>query len=442
MQREFDDALYNYAVDVSEAIDISLSGDLSLVPPKIERGKIFPFPLGTALIQVRHISGAILTQLGNFGDFDPPYKEDFSILNKGGEDAIYRTITDTESIPQAEANRYRLIQFTLDNSNQPQLILQIAVPMTLLDAQFESRRKVIDYGLPGVLLLAMLFGYFLAARALAPVNAIIHVARNIDVQDLSARLDVPKSKDEIAQLAITLNEMFSRIEKAFQSQERFVADASHQLLTPLTIMKNELDQMKKSSSVTNFTPMMESLNSEVEHLTRIVKDMLLLARIDSGQGVLNLQDVNLGDLTLEALSVVEKWARSKKLVLKFDIFDGDFEKKNVRGDHDLLLNLVIILLENAIKYSPESAIINVTLTCKSDVVQLSVEDRGPGIPENELPFIFERFRRGSQVDAQIKGYGLGLAIATKICQLHNARIWAENHSSFPGASFYIEIKNI
>lgn len=134
LQQDFDDALFNYSVDVSEGIEIGLKGDLSFPPLRLDHGKILPFPLGTALIQVRHSSGAVLARVGNFGEFNPPFKKDFERIWKG-EEATYRTIEHIRNIPSAEADSYRLISFPLDNAAKPQLLLQIAVPMTLLETQ-------------------------------------------------------------------------------------------------------------------------------------------------------------------------------------------------------------------------------------------------------------------------------------------------------------------
>jgi signal transduction histidine kinase len=245
LQQDFDDALFNYAVDVSNSIDIGVKGDLKFPPLKLDHGKVLPFPLGTALIQVRHISGTILAQVGEFGAFNPPFHKDFERLAKG-EEATYRTINNISNIPSAEADSYRLISFPLDNSAKPQLILQIAVPMTLLDTQISNRLKMLQFGIPLVLLIATLGGLFLSSRALAPVNHMIDIAQNIDANDLGQRIPVPAAKDEVRKLAETLNDMFGRIQQAFLSQERFVADASHQLLTPLAVMRSELETLYKS----------------------------------------------------------------------------------------------------------------------------------------------------------------------------------------------------
>ncbi len=440
LQQDFDDALFNYSVDVSEGVEIGVKGDLNFPPLRLDHGKILPFPLGTALIQVRHSSGAVLARVGNFGEFNPPYKKDFERI-WAGEEATYRTIEHINNIPSAEADSYRLISFPLDNAAKPQLLLQIAVPMTLLETQISKRLTLLEIGIPVVLLIATFAGMFLSARALAPVNHMIDIAKEIKASELSRRVPIPAANDEIKKLALTLNEMLDRIQQAFQSQERFVADASHQLLTPLTIMRQEIELLKtqKQIDVDQYT---RSALQEVDSLANIVQEMLLLARADAGLGALRLEEISLEELVFEALTRCEKLANSKGIKLKFNINnESKVDHKSVRGDKDLLENLVFNIIENAIKYSPNNEVVTITLVWHDQYSQLFVEDNGPGIPEDKLPYIFERFSRGAAMENRVKGFGLGLAIAQKIANLHEAKLSASNHDG-NGAIFSFEIKNI
>lgn len=440
LQQDFDDALFNYAVDVSEGVDIGLKGDLNFPPLRLDNGKILPFPLGTALIQVRHSSGEVLARVGDFGDFNPPYKLDFEKIWRGDE-AAYHTIEQITDIPSAEADSYRLISFPLDNAAKPQLLLQIAVPMTLLETQISNRLKWLEIGIPFILIIATLGGLFLSDRALSPLKNMIFTTKEIKPGDLSKRVPVPNTNDEIKTLALTLNEMLDRIQQAFQSQERFVADASHQLLTPLTIMRGELELLKKAESK-DIDQFIKSSLQEVDNLSNIVREMLLLARVDAGIGALNMQKLALDELVFEAIERCEKLAHSKNIRLKFDINNqSQDDRKWTQGDNDLLQNLVINIIENAIKYSPNNEVVSITIIWKDEFSQLIVEDNGPGIPEEQLPFIFERFSRGSNFEAKVKGFGLGLAIAQKIALLHEGQLSVENHSGH-GARFLFEIKNI
>ncbi len=445
LQKEFDDALYNYAVDISESVTLNPSGDLSITSANVDQTKIYPFSLGTALIQIRHSSGKILTQLGNFGSVELPFHKDYQILSRG-EDVTYRTLSKIDGLPKAESPNYRIITFPLDNSPQPELLLQVAVPLTFVDTQIKNRKFLFEFGIPLVILIAALSGYFLSSRALAPVNNMIQKAHAIGTEDkaLSERLPVPKAHDEVRSLALTLNEMLSRIEQSFSSQERFIADASHQLLTPLSIMKGEMEQSLKDKVVTTETTLFFSLLQEVDHLISLVQNLLLLAQVDAGSSHLQKTNVYFEEVILDAFSRAEKLAREKNIKLKFDIKNEtnkeDFHPQ-VFGDEDLLQNLVFNLIENAIKYSDKEKSINVLLHWTEAEQILEVEDEGPGIPTDQLENIFDRFSRVAQVSRK-KGYGLGLAIAKQIARIHQAEIRAYNHLPQNGATFELRIKNI
>lgn len=436
LRQDFDDALYNYAIDVSKNIEIGSKEDLLFPPLKVDEGKIFPFSSGTSLIQVQDAEGHILVRSGEFGKFQFPFKKDIKkILN--GQDSSYRTLTDTSNLPEPEADSYRLITFPLDSVTAPDLFLQIAVPMTTFEKQLDSLQLIIKFGLPAVLLIAVFSGLYFSSRALRPVKDIIEKTVSIDASDLTQRVPLPKSKDEIKQLAETQNAMLDRIEKAFKSQERFIADASHQLLTPLTILRGEIEIQQKTQS-----PDPQFLNSalqEVENLSRIVKDMLLLARIDAGLGALEFSDVELDEILIDVIARLQKLATGKGIHIKFDIIQNA-ERTQVRGDFDLLSNLFFNLIENAIKYSNKNDPIFIRLIWNQDQTIVEIEDQGPGIPAENQKIIFERFSRLAP-SGSTKGFGLGLAIANKIAILHKAELSLQQKET-QGTLFVFKVNNL
>lgn len=438
LQKEFDDALYNYAVDVTSSVEIGPQGNLTFPPLRLDDGKILPFALGKALIQVRHISGEILARIGEFGEFSPPTPDEFIQL-PNGETGSFETIDDVRRIPSPQARTYRLISLPLDSGENPQLILQIAVPMTLLEMQFENRFDLLRIGIPIVLIIAILIGYLVSAQALRPLGRVIETAKSIDAGDLRQRLPVPKANDEIRSLALTLNDMLERIEKAFRSQERFVADASHQLMTPLTILKGELElTMKGTRDPGELDTFLQSAHQEIETLSRLVQDMLVLARVDAGVGALKLKEIALDELLLEVLPRCERIATSKSVRLIFDLVGAETEHGVVHGAPDLLENLMMNMIENAIKYSPQGAAVRIALRFSENEVEFSVRDRGPGIPDAEMPYIFERFRRAPGT-SKASGFGLGLSIAQKIAHMHATRLNVENMPD-GGAMFSLKLK--
>lgn len=439
LQQDFDDALFNYSIDISDGIVVERGGDYNIPPLHLDQGKILPFRLGTALISIRHSSGKVIERVGNFGDFDPPYKDALEKIWKGAE-ADYRTITDVSGIPDAEAMSYRLLTVPLDERKKTKLILQIAVPMTLLETQANRQRKILQMGVPIVLIAATLGGIFLSARALRPLKDMIKITQEIQASDFSKRVPIPAANDELKLLSLTFNDMLGRIERAFNSQERFIADASHQLMTPLAVMKGELELTLKSEN-SKVHDLSQSLLQEVEQLSNIVQEMLLLSRIDAGREHLSLESLRLDELIFDVLPRLEKVAIKKQLKIVVTIFnDEQLESPLISGDRDLLQHLFVNIIENAIKYSEPAGVINLDLGWDRETSYVIVRDQAGGIPDDLVPYVFDRFSRGSKVENKIKGHGIGLAIAQKVARLHGTEIQVWNERG--GAHFKIEIKNL
>lgn len=440
LKNDFDDALFNYCVDISDSIEERiLKGQYEVSPLQVEHGKILPFSLGTSLVILRHRDSRVLTHSGNLGDFTPPFETEVAKIDQGA-DAAYKTLHNLKFLPDPESESYRLITFPIENKN-PKFFLQVIVPRTLLETQIENRFLVFQFGIPFLIILSMLIGYYIAGKALSPVNQIIEVTRRITAAALAERVPVPNANDEFKELAITLNQLLDRIEKSFQSQEKFIADASHQLLSPLTILKSELEFfLKKENKELEINDFINNQQSEIDNLSQIVQDMLLLARMDAGVSHFNLSPVFLEESLIESYSSLEKKADKKNIKIKFNIEENNLNQPKVIADSDLLKHLFHNIIDNAIKYSPANSTISITLDWKENTSLVQIKDEGPGIPEDQLQFIFERFSRVPQ-SSKIQGFGLGLAIAKKIANLHNATLKVHNLST-KGCEFQFEIKNI
>lgn len=432
--KDFDESLFNYSVDVSQTIEIGQNNSLTLPPLKIDEGKIYPFSAGNTLFIIRHISGEILSYGSNSKNFNPRYKTQFKQI-LAGADSAYHTTTNI-STEDREAISHRIITFPLDSDSKPTLFLQIAAPMGTFETQLNQMKTILLFGLPGILLVAIISGLYLSARALRPVQDMIDKTNNINASKLDERVALPKSKDEIKKLAETINLMLERIEIAFQSQEKFISNASHQLLTPITILKGEVELEIKHEPHPEKRIFYSSILQEIDSLTGIINSMLLLAKIDSGKNILHVVESHPAELIIDLLPRMQKLAEQKNIKIKLDIIENS-ERVACLIDVELMEQLFSNLIENAIKYSFRDSPILIRVFWNEMTTKIEIEDFGPGVPEPARKDIFNHFSR-ADTSSKIKGYGLGLSIAQKIAHLHGTAILLENKAT-NGALFSIEL---
>lgn len=275
-------------------------------------------------------------------------------------------------------------------------------------------------GLPVMIVVAVSGGYVLVKRALAPVERIASKAERITHHNLAERLPVARSGDELERLAISLNHMISRLDDAFQQSKRFVADASHELRTPLTVLRSELESLAHSPpAVAEQYERLGSLLAPVERLSKTVERLFALSRLDAGEAQTEWIDIDLGELVASTAEQMLLLAADKGINVTCEA-PG---RVTIRGDRSRLKQVVVNLLDNAIKYTPAQGAVHLRVTVADAHVVLSVEDSGIGIPAEALPHVFERFYR---VDAtrsdETGGAGLGLAIVKTICDAHGAAV--------------------
>jgi two-component system, OmpR family, sensor kinase len=285
-------------------------------------------------------------------------------------------------------------------------------------------RNTFLWAIPIALLLASLGGYFLARKSLAPIAAMASQARGMGAANLHRRLSIANERDELGQLAQTFNQLLERLEASFEQQRRFMADASHELRTPVAILRGEtevtLSQPERSPGEYRETLLI--LSEESRRLAHIIEDLFTLARADAGQYPLTLRDAYLDELAAEALVRARSLALAKNITLTSAI-EPDLP---VHADEALLGRMLLNLLDNAIKYSPPGS--TVALACRRDGDRyfVSVSDNGPGIPAELQPRIFERFLRAdkarSRSEGETGGAGLGLSIARWIAEAHHGQL--------------------
>lgn len=293
------------------------------------------------------------------------------------------------------------------------------------------------------LLLALAGGWVLAGRALRPVDRVTAAAARIAAGDgtsasLEARLPVPPTDDELSRLSATFNAMLDRLQASFRAQERFVADASHELRTPLTAIRGNVDVLSRQArsplhilSNADLTPALDDIRTESDRMKRLLDDLLTLARTDGrSDDVVNAVSrgdrVRLDSVAALAIRTAEGLAQGQRLELEAP------RAVEVSGDPDSLQQLLMILLDNAIRHTPSGGRIRVAVAATNDgLARIAVRDDGEGIATEHLPHIFERFYRADGARGRSSGgTGLGLSIARAICRAHGGDITV---SSAPGS---------
>lgn len=315
----------------------------------------------------------------------------------------------------------------------------VVVGQSLRDVQRAQKQLLLLLSIanPLALLLAGLGGLWLANKALSPVDRLTRAAERIGRGSFSERVEEPRSHDEIGRLAATFNQMISRLEQAFQRERRFAADASHELRTPLAVLRGDIEvALRRERSPEEYERVLKSSLEEIARLTKLTDDLLTLARSDADQSVLEVEAVRLDLLAADARAYILPLADSAGVALTYDAPDSPVV---VEGDQKRLKQLLVNLLDNAIKYTPAGGNARLSLAMKDSSAVIEVTDTGRGIPAAALPHIFERFyRQTDRRDSRVTGFGLGLAISKWIADAHGGSIEVESRESH-GSRFTVRL---
>jgi two-component system heavy metal sensor histidine kinase CusS len=272
---------------------------------------------------------------------------------------------------------------------------------------------------PVVLACASAAGYWISGRALAPVSGLTRAARTICVLNMGQRLNVPHSGDEIEELAVTLNEMLSRIEDSFRNVKRFTADASHELRTPLAVIRAtaEVALLRSTGNANSYREALHRVLNEAERNSVLLDDLLRLARGDSDARPPKPALVDIAAILKESCERVQMMAIEKNIRVSVDA-----APHTISGEANDLMRLCLILLDNALKYTLPGGSVSASVSRARGTIALQIRDTGIGISEHDLPNIFARFYRADEARTRDGGAGLGLAIARSIADAHHAEI--------------------
>jgi len=318
--------------------------------------------------------------------------------------------------------KLRLLTIPAMENGRVAYFVQVVSLLTSLNSSLKDLRMMLFLLFPFIVALSGLAGTLLARITLSPISRIIDTIHRITAENLKLRVVIPDTKDEVKSLADTFNGMLDRLERAFTSQRQFIEDLSHELKTPLSVLKGELEvTLKKMRSAEDYESILRSSLEEVNTIIKISENLLVLAQYDSMTMALEKSSLNIAELVQQAASDMKMFAQQREILLHLSALDNIF----LWGDKIKLRQLFINLIDNALKYTPAQGTVTIEVHRELNWAKISVSDTGVGIPEDELPHVFDRFYRGKKGRRQ-EGFGLGLSIAKAITEAHQGRIEAES----------------
>ncbi len=368
--------------------------------------------------QIFSPSGTISIRSPNIRQHDVP-------LSRTALDVALMGKSIFESAKYPNEPPLRLISVPIVYRGTLMYIIQVGTSLESVEETLHRLLVVLLITMPVALAVSLAGGWFLAGRALRPVDAITLAAQRIAAGDLTQRLSTMNSSDEIGRLASTFNDMISRLDTSFRQVRQFSSDASHELRTPLTVMKGETELvLRRPRTIGDYQTVLESNLEEIDRMTNIVDELLFLSRADMGQVKMDRRPVKMESLVedIHRQACLLGQDRDIQVVL------GTMMPATVLGDELRLRELLLNLVDNAVKYSKPGGKVEIALIVDGREVQLKVLDQGIGIPQEALGRIFDRFYRTDEARVHTKkGTGLGLAICAWIVEAHQGRIEVKSH---------------
>jgi heavy metal sensor kinase len=316
------------------------------------------------------------------------------------------------------------------------LTIELGTPLDDVDEELASLRNILLSSIPFVVLFAGFGGWWISRKALKPVDQMTIAAESISAADLSARLEVPASNDELERLGRAWNRMLGRIELSVQQMKQLTADAAHELRTPVAVIRTASElALRREREPAAYRVALDGILEESQRMSDLVDALLWLARNDAFRMDDTFDQVPVVDAVSNVHRVAGTLAESKGVRMVLDAQVSP--ETTVHADPSALRRLILTLADNAIKFSPAGGTVNIRVRVRDALCRIEVEDRGPGIAVEDLPRIFDRFYRGDRARST-PGAGLGLAIAAAIASRHGGEIRARNVAA-GGACFEVDL---
>ncbi len=313
---------------------------------------------------------------------------------------------------------------------------QVAIPLDETRAVIHDFRSLLLLLIPAILIVSCLGGYWLSSRALRPVDAITTVAGAITLRNLSQRIPLPNTGDELQRMSETWNHTLARLEDSVKRIRQFTSDASHELRTPLALIRATAElALRKERNAEEYRASLRQIEEEAGRMTELTESLLTLARADAGSLGFALKPTDLAEVAHSVAAQHAPLAEQRGIALR----NGGGGPIQANVDPSGIRRLLLILVDNALRHTPPGGTVTVAASHNADTVTLTVEDTGEGIPADALPHIFERFYRADAARSSGSGYGLGLAIAQAIAHAHGTSLDVQS-SPASGTRFSLRLK--
>ncbi len=336
-----------------------------------------------------------------------------------------------------EQNSYLVSRIKIDFSPKQKVIVEVATTKDMLWASLENLLYILSFIVPIILIFSIIGGNFLIYKSFTPIEKVLEELKNITATDLSARLKSSNNQDEINELITEINNLLGRLESSFERISQFSSDASHELKTPLTIIKGEMEiALRKDRNIEEYKQSLRTSLDEVIVIEKTINDLLFLAKNEKDLILRNMEVLYFDEIIDESINEVKNFAKLNNIKIKFDLI----ETIEFQGYSNLLKIAIKNILKNAIQFSHNNSEIIVKSYKEKGFFNISIQDFGIGIPLNEQEKIFEKFYRTDKSRSKNSGgTGLGMSIVKKIIHIHKGYVKVESIENI-GTTIFISFK--
>jgi len=403
-----------YGVKPAEAAALE-NIDFATIAQRWVEGKSKDPKMLDIIVQIFDADGIPIASTKNTQGISNVSRENLILVLQGNS----RFDTVTPSFPTRKIIAFRVFITPAVENDKVEYIVQVASPLDSIQEALSTLRVTLFVLFPVTVLLTGIMGALLAKLTLHPVDSMIKTIHDITAENMKLKLTVPNTRDEIMKLAETFNDMLSRLDRAFTSQKQLFEDLSHELKTPLTVLRGEFEVMlKKMRSPEEYEELLKSGLEEIDKISKLADNLLMLASFESKKILPDRKRLDLGLLVQAAVNSVRKLADHKGVEI---ILSAGQDGIEINGDEQQLKLMVLNLVDNAVKYTPAGGRVGVALEQGNNSVKIRISDTGRGIAGKELPHIFDRFYRVEKSRSG-GGFGLGLSIAKSIAGIHEGNI--------------------